>query len=75
LANRKRKNNISLCREFLGTCNVVTKEKDNAESWQEQLLRICGIDVTTCPVCKKGKMLRVAILSPSRCNDPPDQCR
>jgi len=75
LANRKRKDNISLCREFLGTCKAVTKEKDKAESWQEQLLRICGIDVTTCPVCKKGKMLRVVVLSPSRCNDPPDQCR
>jgi hypothetical protein len=75
LANRKRKNNISLCREFLGTCNAVTKEKDEPESWQEQLLRICGIDVTMCPVCKKGKMLRVAVMSPSRCNDPPDQCR
>jgi hypothetical protein len=75
LANRKRKDNISLCREFLGTCKTVTKEKDKPESWQEQLLRICGIDVTTCPVCKKGKMLRVAVLSPSRCNDPPEQCR
>ena len=75
LANRKRKDNISLCREFLGTCKAVTKEKDEAESWQEQLLRICGIDVTTCPVCKKGKMLRVAVLSPARCNDPPEQCR
>ncbi len=75
LANRKRKDNISLCREFLGTCKTETKEKDEPESWQEQLLRICGIDVTTCPVCKKGKMLPAAVLSPSRCNDPPEQCR
>ena len=74
LANRNRKDNITLCRELLGGVKNVTKEK-KPESWQEQLLRICGIDVTLCPVCKKGKMLRVAVLSPSRCNDPPEQSR
>jgi hypothetical protein len=46
---------------------MVTKEKDTQETWQEQLLRICGIDVTTCPVCKKGRMLTVEFLPPSRC--------
>jgi len=75
LANRSRKNNLSLCRGLLGNCKTVTKEKDNPETWQEQLLRICGIDVTTCPVCKKGKMFTVESLLPSRCNSPPEQCR
>ncbi len=74
LANRKRKDNISACREFLGNHKTVTKEKDKPETWQEQLLRICGIDVTTCPVCKKGKMIRIEVLPPRRCNDPPEQC-
>jgi uncharacterized protein (DUF983 family) len=36
------------------------------------LLRICGIDVTTCPVCQKGRMFRVALLLPYRCNSPPE---
>ena len=75
LANRKRRDNIAACREFLDSHNTVMKEKDKPETWQEQLLRICGIDVTTCPVCKKGKMLRIEILPPRRCNDPPEQCR
>jgi uncharacterized protein (DUF983 family) len=35
------------------------------------LLRICGIDVTACPVCQKGRMFRVALLHPLRCNSPP----
>jgi hypothetical protein len=74
LANRKRKDNISTCREFLGNHKTVTKEKDVPETWQEQLLRICGIDVTTCPVCRKGKMRRLEIMLPRRCNDPPEPC-
>ena len=73
LANRSRKDNISVCRELLGACKTVTNDKETPESWQEQLLRICGIDVTTCPVCKKGKMRRIEVLLPRRCNDPPEQ--
>jgi hypothetical protein len=71
LANRNRKDNIASCREFLGTGKTVTKESDRQETWQEQLLRICGIDVTACPVCKKGRMSRVENLLPYRCNSPP----
>jgi hypothetical protein len=71
LANRRRKNNIALCSEYLGTGKTVTKEKIKQETWQEQLLRICGIDVTICPVCQKGRMFRVALLLPYRCNSPP----
>jgi hypothetical protein len=74
LANRSRKDNIALCRELLGSCKTVTKEKEKPETWQDQLLRICGIDVTTCPVCKKGTILRVDLLLPFRCNGPPDYC-
>jgi len=75
LANRSRKDNISLCRELLGTPGVIESVKEKKETWQEQLLRICGIDVTVCPVCQKGRMSRVDELPPSRCHSPPDQCR
>jgi hypothetical protein len=73
LANRSRKDNISLCRELIDGCKTVTKDKEKPEPWQDQLLRICGIDINTCPVCKKGTMIMVELLLPSRCNDPPDQ--
>jgi hypothetical protein len=75
LSNRNRKDDIALCRELLESRTIVTREKDKPETWQEQLLRICGIDVTTCPSCKKGKMLTVEFFPPYQCNSPPEQCR
>jgi hypothetical protein len=75
LANRSRKDNIALCRKLIGSDESVPKEeKEKPETWQDQLLRICGIDINTCPVCKKGSMVMVEVLLPSRCNGPPDQC-
>jgi hypothetical protein len=44
LANRRRKNNIALCRELLGICK--TETKDTPLTWQERLLKISGVDVT-----------------------------
>jgi hypothetical protein len=71
LANRNRKDNITVCRKIIGAGKTVTKENTKQETWREQLLRICGIDVTACPVCQKGRMFRVALLHPLRCNSPP----
>ena len=70
LANRKRKDTIALCRKILGDGKTVTQQNDRKETWQEQLFRICGIDVTLCPVCQKGRMCRIALLLPLRCNSP-----
>ena len=75
LANRKRKDNIAACRKMIDRGQPVTKENARIETWQEQLLRICGIDVTACPVCQKGRMFRVALLFPYRCNSPPEVFR
>jgi len=54
LANRTRKDNIAACRKILGGAKPLIKENLRQKTWQEQLLRICGIDVTTCTVCQKG---------------------
>lgn len=70
LANRKRKANIALCRKTLGDGKTTTKQDGRKETWQEQLLRICGIDVTLCPVCRKGRMWTIVRLLPYRCNSP-----
>jgi hypothetical protein len=70
LANRKRKNTIALCRKILGDGKTPIQQNDRKETWQEQLFRICGIDITLCPVCQKGRMYRVALLLPYRCNSP-----
>ena len=71
LANRRRKDNIALCRELLGSCKTETKGKDTPLTWQKHLLKISGVDITKCPVCKKGTMVRVEVLHPLRCNGPP----
>ena len=70
LANRKRNNTIALCRKILGDGQTETKQNTRKETWQEQLLRICGLDVTLCPVCQKGRMGRIGLLLPLRCNSP-----
>ena len=70
LANRKRKNTIALCRQILGDAKTKTQQNTRKETWQEQLFRICGIDVTLCPVCQKGRMCRIARLLPYRCHSP-----
>jgi hypothetical protein len=70
LANRKRKDTLTSCRKILGEEKTVTKQDTRKETWQEQLLRICGLDVTLCPICQKGRMIRIALLLPLRCNSP-----
>jgi hypothetical protein len=76
LANRNRQDNIALCRKILGDIKTVIKDENSKpESWQGQLLRICGIDVTICPVGQKGGLFRAAILLPYRCNSPPELLR
>jgi hypothetical protein len=72
LGNRKRKDNIALCRRLLNVHSTMPQGRKE-ETWQEHLLRICGVDVTSCPVCKKGRMFTFDILPPSRCNGPPEQ--
>jgi hypothetical protein len=70
LANRKRKTTIALCRKILGEGKTATQPNTRKETWQEQLFRICGIDVTLCPVCQIGRLWMVARLLPYRCHDP-----
>ncbi len=73
LANRNRKGNIAACHHMLGGKKV--KKEKRRETWQEQLLRICGIDVSVCPVCQKGRMCRIERLLPVRCKSPPGLMR
>jgi hypothetical protein len=38
--------------------------------WREKLLELTGIDITLCPACKTGQMIRVSLGEP-RCRAPP----
>ena len=71
MANKNRKSSILRCRELLGESKVETKNNDVPDTWQEHLLRLSGVDVTICPVCKKGRLITVEILYPSKCHGPP----
>jgi len=70
LANRKRKDTITLCRKILGEEKTATQQNTKKQAWQEQLFRICGIDVTLCPVCQKGRMYTIERRLPYRCHSP-----
>lgn len=54
LANKNRKRLIQKCRSLLN-CEAEVNESGK-ESWQDMLYRVTGIDVSSCPFCKKGRM-------------------
>jgi len=70
LANRNSNTILAQCRRLLA-CTVKVSNKNVNETWQEFLLRVCGIDLIKCPFCGKGKMIRNEIILPVRCNSPP----
>jgi len=74
LSNRKSDRMLSRCRRLLG-CSSKPKNGPASETWQEFLLRTCGLDLTTCPFCKKGRMIKKEIILPVRCNSPPYESR
>ncbi len=72
LANRKRDSMLSQCRRLLSD-PIKPKKKKDTETWQELLLRTCGLDLTTCPFCKNGRMIKKEVIQPPRCNSPPQE--
>ena len=74
LSNRKSDRMLSRCRRLLA-CSRKPKNGSSSETWQEFLLRTCGLDLMTCPFCKKGRMIKKEVLLPVRCNSPPYERR
>jgi len=70
LANRKSGSMLTQCLGLLADPNE-SKNASAPETWQEFLLRVCGMDLMTCPFCKKGRMIKKEVLLPLRCNSPP----
>src|SRR5208283_504497 len=70
LANRRRKYHIALCRMLLGSDRTETI-KDEPNTWQELMLEVSGVDVSRCPVCRKGRMVTIEVLHQGNCNGPP----
>ena len=57
LANRSRRKKIARCRALLSAPEPKTHAK---ETVSEKLLRITGVDIQRCPVCREGHMVVVA---------------
>jgi len=60
LAHRNKKQTIPLLRKLINP-KAKLPEKSN-ETVVEMMLRLTGIDVTACPECKKGKMIKIRAL-------------
>jgi hypothetical protein len=56
-ASRNKKTALNRCKKSIGF--AVAKSKLAGLGWKEALKMLSGIDVTVCPVCKKGKMVTV----------------
>ena len=57
LAHTNKKKDIPLIRKLIDA-DATLPEKIN-ESISEMMLRLTGIDISCCPKCKKGKMIRI----------------
>jgi hypothetical protein len=63
LANRTRQAKLARCRQLL--TQLPPPPPAQPESLRALLLRLTGIDVEICPVCRRGRMRRTAILLPA----------
>lgn len=68
LGNRRRREKLAACRKLLACAHKETEK--TIETWHETLLRLTGIDIARCPVCKEGRMRTREILRPAWCKGP-----
>jgi hypothetical protein len=57
LANRCKAQDLSRCRELLGVLSHPAEPIP--ESVQDRVLRLTGVDITQCPRCKEGHLVRM----------------
>jgi len=56
LANRCKKKDLLKCRKILGHDNIPEK---STKSVEELMLELTGLDIYSCPFCKKGKLNKI----------------
>ncbi|MEK6592543.1 MAG: IS91 family transposase [Pseudomonadota bacterium] len=62
LANRARSKKLALCRQLLH--QPAAPGTSAPESTQTLMLRLTGLDITLCPVCRTGRLYLTAIIAP-----------
>lgn len=73
LSNCNKRRKLVFSQELLGA-RVEPPEAHPAESWQEKLLRLTGIDLFTCPICHKGIMRPQENVISMSARSPPIEC-
>ena len=68
LANRNRSANLNTIRNLMGLSPPPAKQ---VASLEEMMLKLTGIDITTCPCCNKGRM-QLVVEIPNRRAPPPN---
>jgi hypothetical protein len=66
LANRRRQENLSLCRRLLKHKPIPKTLLAAESSWQELLQKITGVDPTLCPACGQDRLHLLQAVPPSR---------
>ena len=62
LANRYRKENLTLCRKHLGAPSP--SSQPSPKPIEQLMLELCGLNINLCPLCGQGTMKTVEILFP-----------
>jgi hypothetical protein len=70
LANRNRKTKLKLCKRLTGIKNNKITIPNKKLSIEEFILKLTGKDITKCPCCEDGKMIRKCKVKPSICSPP-----
>jgi hypothetical protein len=70
MANCHRKKKLKICRQILNL-KEFEEIKQKEKRARELLLKITGVDISICPVCKKGRMIHKKEL-PKCIHSPPD---
>jgi hypothetical protein len=66
MANRHRAQGLSLCRRLIPDAPVpVPLPAAQIKDWKDRYHQLTGVDLSLCPACKRGRLLRVEILLPA----------
>lgn len=69
LSHRNKKRAINECLKFY---NIRKQKKDIPLTWREMYSKVTGKNISSCPGCRKGKLVVKEILEPVRYRAPPE---
>lgn len=64
MANRNRAYSLSLCRRLISDAPLELPAAQ-VKDWKDRYQQLTGVDLSLCPACKQGRLLRVEILPPA----------